>query len=261
MFLQRDGDIPDVGPFHTGKINIGRPAINLEVKHRSLYYEGMEETPYKPREQYSIGKSAAFTTLYLMFLSLFLLLFTFFAMLNSISSKDKTKARNAMASVTEIFAPEEPSAIIRQPDGADVSIASFSEDLKQITSTLVNNDNLAFANKGDTVVIHMPSSYLFAPGRSDLRGDNLVYLQQMALSLRTWLKGYRIDIECVAGYPNGGLDSSLRLEIARVGSLARYLVSEGITPRSVSTGLQEGDADNITFRFTLRHEAAPGGTS
>ncbi len=103
--------------------------------------------------------------------------------------------------------------------------------------------------------LYMPSNALFKTGETAVRDDMLPLLDRVVAALSNRPSGLRQDMEVVIGTALTGnfyLPLQQSIEMARVGELARTIISRGAPPDSVSVGVKSGDQGNISFWFWVR---------
>ena len=197
-----------------------------------------------------------------LFVSLYVVLLAFFILLNAISEYSKEKVQEVVDSVNNAFSLKQ--AMIMAPEmqiatGAEVSIAQFFDEVGKTAATLVALEDLDIVRADDAMEMRFPVDRLFAEDQTIAKSEAEFFVNDIAKSLATWLKGYRIETSFMLGVARPLPDAPRAdhsLEVARAGYVARIMVQRGVDPKSIAIGIRQGDPGMITMKFSVRGEDA-----
>ena len=194
-----------------------------------------------------------------LYLSLYLLILSFFLLLISISTFEESKQKAAIGSVTATFANIVPPAteITASPseEGGGLTGQAFQEEITGLFATSLRIAKVAIVQPGQLMHVQIPTDAVFFDSKAEIRPAQSPLLDRIVASLNQRPPGLRHDMEFVIGSPYVG-DKSLpigqTLEMARAGVVARELSARGAPPDSISIGIKAGDPDEINIWFYTR---------
>ncbi len=209
-----------------------------------------------------------------MFLSLFLLVLSFFIILVSISTIADVKSQAVRSSLSSTFrtvlSPSTDPTEFTSLDGDVLAGQQFQETVTGLFSTSLQVAKVEVLRPGKLMRVKLPVSAMFADGATDVRPVAVPILDRVVAVLSSRPPGLRFDMEFVIGsaFAEGtSLPVNQTLETGRAGNLAREMARRGVPPDSVAVGIRPGGTDEITIWFFVRDEAEtllrlqPKGTS
>ena len=211
------------------------------------------ETKNKPKE---IGQY--------LFLSLFLLLLSFFALLNALSTVEETKARDVLTSLAATF-----RSVVEPQTSAEIHIPSLGSApspeglLKELERLWVNQVFVAKAkvvSPGQEMQLVLPANELFLGGESVIRSDRKNLIRNVARTLSVQATRFTTHAQIVLGseaISEGQLQQKETLAMARAAAFAVALVKFGAPEKGISIGIRRGDRSKIRMRFVIRERALP----
>ena len=194
------------------------------------------------------------------FLSLFLILFAFFLLLNSIAKFEETRAGLALQSLSETFAPKGHDA--PRPDWLNSIEGRFigPEEIRDKVATLIKTAfPMAKADvvlPGSTLPIVRPTENLFGPDGTTLRPEAEALFAQVARLLARNPPDYRYGADVIVGEPEPPETPVQTRAVARAGALARALTQAGAAPTEIAAGIDRRAPKDtrLVFRIRLRGE-------
>jgi outer membrane protein OmpA-like peptidoglycan-associated protein len=190
-------------------------------------------------------------------LALFLLLLSFFILLNSLSSFETKRARSVIGSLNGTFAGREtanPAGPFIET-GNRTAVERFQSALRAALLTAVPAARLARSEDGRQIEAHFAMSELFSGGEAALRPDRERLLRGIAAALRDRPADLRFDVELLLGSgadgtaPNAAGEALTR---ARAGVFARALVARGAPKDAIAVGIGGGAPGEVLLRFRVR---------
>lgn len=217
----------------------------LGERHRGMSFEYTLKLPDSFDGGRSNGESRSDLSPWL-FLSLYLLLFAFFIVLNSFSSFDRGRRDAVIDSVLVAFTadttPGPEQALIGLID-LQQQARRFQEAITDIFETAIPLANLSVVDPGTRVEVDVPTQAWFQ-GESVVVRDPLPMLDRIVTTVSSPPSGMSYEMILVAQI---GEDETVPIpqgmtpDVARIGNIARALDAKGMPPRSLSIGLQHGD--------------------
>ena len=199
-----------------------------------------------------------------LFLSLFLLLLSFFALLNALATVEETKARDVLTSLAATFrsaVEPETSAEIRI---SSLEATSSPEDLlKELERLWVKQVVVAKAkvlSPGQDIQLVLPANELFLGGEAIVRSDRKDLIRNVARTLSVQAAGFTIHVQIVLGseaISEEQLQQKETLAMARAAAFAVALLGFGAPEKGISIGIRRGDRSKIRMRFVIRERALP----
>lgn len=193
-----------------------------------------------------------------LFVALYLILLAFFIVLTSVSNHAATRATAAMDSVNTTFKRDGDANQVAVDPRAVVDAANdpILQGLQRLFFSELEIQG-RFANAGGgTFEVQFPESYLFQPGSFRVRPDMNPFLDQLLAALQESNRETSYEIAFMFGSGGGPVrrESTRPQEVAirRAGSLARYLISQGLPPGSFSTGFVGVAEGEILVVFNRR---------
>jgi len=192
------------------------------------------------------------------FVSLYLLLLAFFIFLHSVSVPQEDRARSVLGSITLAFkglSKETPAEKQKTLSGEEQGTQEFHAKLRNVFETAVPLIESRVTKGGNRLQFSAPLGQLFNQGSLNLRDLKQDFLNDVATALIHRNYNAATDIEILIGAgPRLPTETDMTDDLAsrRVNALAQYLLSRGVPSRSISIGLEEGDAGLVHFSFFLR---------
>ncbi|MEQ8509831.1 MAG: hypothetical protein RIB43_12550 [Rhodospirillaceae bacterium] len=189
-----------------------------------------------------------------LFLSLYLLLFAFFIVLNSFSTFDSGRRDAVINSVLDAFA--QISGPGSQQDlggttGNEFQARRFQDAVTDIFESAIPLANLRVAITGTRMEVDVPSQVFFEDDSVVVRNP-LPMLDRIVATVSSPPFGTAYELSVIARVPAQDGDTlpiNMTADIARVGNIARALDARGMPPKSLSIGLDEGDGSAFTLIF------------
>ena len=196
-------------------------------------------------------------------LSLFLLLLSFFILLNAISIRTEVKSRAVMDSLFSTFRTVDNSPQSVQTYLSSLGVAPEPEQLvdemRRLWVTAFPIAEVRVLTDGRTMQLRLPENMIFSGGQALLRKDRRRLLVNMANVLATVAPGYSNELELLMGTnwrAGERLDFDVNnLEISRAVEFANELIASGAPRDTFSIGIREGDGRELEFRFFVRSKA------
>lgn len=196
------------------------------------------------------GSQTATTLLYL---SLFLLLLVFFAVLGSLTRLEAVRAANALGSLESAFRGTEfgRSRGPALPPAAD----GLAQEIGELAATELPLATVKSDRAGDAMRLSLAGGEIFQQRRAELRPDRSRLLDALArIALARGADGTRevlvaVDAAQLAVEPR-------TLAALRAGALARAMIARGVPAEQVSASIVEGPAGLVSFSFRVRQEPA-----
>lgn len=190
-----------------------------------------------------------------LFLALYLLVLAFFILLVTISTREEIKSDAVMDSLTTTFATILPLRGEPMPfasrAGDFVGSPAFEAMITDIFSAAIPVSKVTVIQPGSLMSVSVPSDSLFYSGEARLREAQLPLLDRIVAALSGRPAGLRYDLEFVLGVdaPPGRLPAAKSLELERVETFVRTLLSRGVPPDSVAVGVEPGDPAEVHMTF------------
>lgn len=200
-----------------------------------------------------------------LYVSLFLILITFFMVLNSVSNQQVAKAGAVMESVQSTFrkkftAPVEVIDLL-----AENGLVSHSDDyyreVEGIFAAMIDFPGAFASPGGELLQAELPVSVLFALDQVHVRADQTRFLNTLADMLAASAPGERREVEIVMAAPASVLTDETPWangHVLRMAAFARDLEDRGVSPAAISTGVVIDDRNLVWLNFTTRRLDAPG---
>jgi hypothetical protein len=196
-----------------------------------------------------------------LFLSLYLLLFAFFIVLNSFSSFDQGRRDAVISSVLDAFAtvisPGEDTKL-GGFIGAENQARRFQDAVTDIFETSIPLNNLRVVVPGSRMDVDVPTQAWF-DGDTVVVRDPLPMLDRIVATVSSPPEGLAYEMVLIAqvpAEPDEALPRVMTTEIARVGNVARALDTKGMPPYAMSIGMERGDPRFIRVVFLAVEEQA-----
>lgn len=188
-----------------------------------------------------------------LFLSLFLLLLAFFIFLNSISSFEKGKSDEVMASIRASFpgfgeGGEGPG--ILDGDGVGTIEQSISTRLSEAFAFAFPRLPLKIIDEGERIYVDIPLERLFVPETSRPRATLRVLSKRLSAVLANPSPKQALETQILFGYAGGAGDlASDRMLLERSTTVIEGMIAAGSPSRLTSVGVEPGHALDLRFRF------------
>ena len=187
-------------------------------------------------------------------LSLFLLMLTFFLLLNSISRFEVTRTRAVLGSLDATFRSAQVTGKEREFSshaGAIVGGEALEKKVTELLRTAVSLDRFEVIRIGSLLIVRLPLNGIFARGTADPLPGMPALLNRLARIVGDPVPGLRNEVEIILhpdGVPSNRAES---LPMARGGVLARSLAARGIPETDLAVGLVRGDSSTLELIFRV----------
>ena len=182
-----------------------------------------------------------------LFLSLYLVLFAFFVVLNSFSSFDRGRRDAVIDSVLDAF-----TTVVSTGDemnlggfaGLELQARRFQDAVTDIFETAIPLANLKVTAPGTRMEVNVPTQAWFE-GDSVVVRDPLPMLDRIVATVSSPPQGLSYEMVLVGLVPGDEADplpTEMTPEVARIGNVARALDAKGMPPEAMSIGLEHGDS-------------------
>jgi len=189
-----------------------------------------------------------------LFLSLYLLLFAFFIVLNSFSSFNEGRREAVISSVLDAF-----TTVISAGDSSNssglISIGNQSREFQAAVANIFGPSiplaNLQIVESGTRMDIDVPIQVWFE-GDGLIVRDPLPMLDRIVATVSSPPEGFFYEIVLIAQIPaeaKEALSRDMKKEIQRIGNIARELGNKGMPPNAISIGIESGDPRFIRVVF------------
>ena len=198
-----------------------------------------------------------------LFVSLYLILFAFFIILNAISNQTVIRTAAVMESVSDTFKADNPGRNDDvQLDVDEPAIGptdSILTDIRGLFETEFNIPGKIPAGGQGSVEFTFPTRFLFADGSLIVRSDSHPFLQSLIRIMDRNSTRRPVELLFLFGSDTGseGANNTQLQELAirRAGSLARFMRSSGVRDGAYGTGFTALDTEEI--RVLVHHRSAP----
>jgi hypothetical protein len=194
--------------------------------------------------------------------SLFLILLTFFIVLNSISNRALGKAGQVMDSVTGAFKggdkPYHPGVEgidLLARDDISVHRPLFYDEGRATLEALIDFPGEVAAPGGNVLQVELRTSVLFPTDDKSVRADQTKFLNALADLLKKEGLNEERAVEIMFAVRSSAFGKNpgvARLATTRATALARELEDRGVPGRSITTGLVPDKRDILWLTFTSR---------
>lgn len=189
-----------------------------------------------------------------LFLSLYLLLFAFFMVLNSFSTFESSKKDAVVKSVLDAFAqaagPRAENDLVGFI-GTESQARRFQDSVTDIFETAIPLANIRIVTAGTRMDVDVPSQVVFADDSVVVR-DPLPMLDRIVATVSSPPEGVAYELAIIAYVPvasDESLPTDMTASVARVGNIARALNAKGMPPHAVSIGMERGDSRLLKLVF------------
>ena len=190
----------------------------------------------------------------LLYLSLFLLLLVFFAVLGSFTRLETVRAAAALGSVESAFRGAKTGGA-PSPDALPETAGPAAE-LGALAAGELPLVDIKVERRGDVLRVSLAAAEIFQLRRAELRPDRARLLD--ALAQFTLARGAEGTREIALGVDAERLEVEPRtLAALRAGALARAFLVRGVPAGQVAAAIEEARAGRVHFSFRFRPEPAP----
>ena len=197
-------------------------------------------------------------------LSLFVILLSFFILLNAISTRTEVKSRAVMDSLLSTFRTTDQSSrtaeTLLSRLGATPEPEELVDEMQRLWVTELPVTEIEVFTDGQTMQLRLPANMIFPGGSALLRKDRRSLLTDVAQVLAMEALGFSNELELLVGTDwQVGKELDLEannLEIARAVEFVEELIASGAPRETVSIGIREGDGKELEFRFFVRSKAS-----
>jgi len=187
----------------------------------------------------------------MIFLALFTLLLAFFILLNSIATREASRAADLMRSLGATFAGDAAGG------GADPLTPSrdaLRAELGALLDRTLPEAAAVADDRNGALTVVAPAARLFRENLVEFHTKGGPLLAGISELLAERRKTGRLEVEIRIGSPPGAPDD---LALRRAGALAREIARLGASPRLFAVGLQAADPEVVEFAFRLLQTAEP----
>ncbi|MCK5576545.1 MAG: hypothetical protein KAI28_12070 [Sphingomonadales bacterium] len=197
-----------------------------------------------------------------MFVSIYLILLGFFAVLNAISNQAVSRAGAAVESLTNEFkGKHQPNTrkinLLNDPRAA-APATEYADEIRSLLTAVVGMEVLHASSGGDLLRVRVPTSEVFEGDSSTLNEGFKGFLVQLARLIGNSDRGETRMAEFVIGTPHkdiGPVRNRYRdLALVRGGNIEKTISSSGVPARSIVTGVLDGDGGSIIAEFRTLYE-------
>jgi hypothetical protein len=185
----------------------------------------------------------------LQFLSLYLLILAFFILLVTISTVDKKKLDDVVASI------KSDSELDKKETGPILEGQVFQDKTTELFATALGVEKIEIMQLGKVMRIQMTADAIFEPESDVVKKSQQPTMDRLIAALSSRPPGYQFDMEFVIGsaYSSGqNLPTQETIEMRRAGSFIREMLSRGAPPDAVSIGLGHIDKGQVVMWFYVR---------
>ncbi len=181
-----------------------------------------------------------------LFLSLYLLLFAFFIVLNSFSTFDTGRRDAVINSVLDAFAQVVGPGLeedLGGTTGNQFQARRFQDAVTDIFEAAIPLAALKVVTPGTRMEVDVPAPVFFSDGSVVVR-EPLPMLDRIVATVSSPPDGIRYELAIVAqvtGEAAQPLPTDMTSDLARVGNIARALGVKGMPPGTISIGMDRGD--------------------
>ena len=194
------------------------------------------------------------------FLSLFLLVLSFFVVLTVLSEVVQERVEQALSSVAKVFSP---TTILSKEvfNPLKRRAAGFTKDfiLEEIELLIDTDIHVARTKRDDrdgSLEVRVLNKALFQAGSAELKPEMLVLLRRISSTIANGTKP--VYTSFVTGYDKrDAYIFAPPLSVRRAGELGRLALQEGISPERVQSGLDPTLKDETIFQFKIGEESFP----
>jgi len=182
-------------------------------------------------------------------LALFLLLLSFFILLNGLSGFEANRARAVIGSVHRSFAGEGAHPV----EGPYIAVAErpvlqrFRDSVRAALLTVLPAAAIRAAGDGRSIEVALAADDLFRRGAAEPRADRERFLREIAAALASRPADLRFELELVL---SAAPDEAMAR--GRAGAFARSLVARGAPADALSLGLGDLSPGGARLRFAAR---------
>lgn len=190
--------------------------------------------------------------------ALYLVLLAFFILLNALAFTDQQRSEEAIQSVNSSFKGQEEGVklLTKVPKSLsmEIIIKRHYDDLRHMAEDYINAKELKVVQHGKALVVSFPSAALFQPDSTFIKDDKRAFLKHVSASVYPGIPGTRVEIQIIGSsrnYLEGDLEEESKLELLRIGTLARFLSVSSVPQEQIFTGMIPGKEKIITLRFEV----------
>ena len=192
-------------------------------------------------------------------LSLFLLLLSFFALLNALATVEESKARDVLTSLATTFGtvvePRQSTELYISSLGAVRSPKELLKEVERLWSTQVIDSRIEVLSPGNYLQLVFPANELFVGGEPVVRSDRKDLIRSVAGGLSARSTEFTSHLQFVMSSGDISVDQLHQKEtlaMARTAAFANSLIGFGASEESISIGIRRGDRRKIRMRFVIR---------
>jgi outer membrane protein OmpA-like peptidoglycan-associated protein len=204
-------------------------------------------------EWYSSDGASQGTSIWSLYVGLFLVLLTFFIMLAGFSRPDSARTSAVVDSLQATFGTQPVS--LRDDEGLFAPGSSALAELGGDLAGLLRVAHVQRAARGEELRVTLPESELFPPDSAEVRDTSMPAIDRVVAALSMPPNGVRLEVAVSLGV-QGAVDTSrgqdgdeVALAIRRAGALARALVSRGAAPAAIAIGIDSRQPGRALLAF------------
>lgn len=186
-----------------------------------------------------------------LFVSVYLLLFAFFVVLNSISNQKVARVGAAIESINSSFSkqfspPADAIDIISDPE-AVAPADPFLADVQGLLSSVLVIDGRFTSTGGNSLEAEIDLTSVFQGNSSDFSPEFYQFLEAVVSLILSREAGERREIEFLFPEPSTG---QRRIYIERASRIAQELLNRDVPPTAITVGFrgQSGNRVRAVFR-------------
>ena len=191
--------------------------------------------------------------------SLYLMLFAFFVVLNAISSEDRARVDAVLGSVQATFKSQSGDgkkfADLLAASDLVVGNDAYLDEVSRIFERLLSIPGYHASRSGDVLRVSLTARYLFYDFSPRLRHERDGLIDDLAGAIAASPQGLRNEIQlALESGPDlpGWDDLASNILIMRAGSFATELDNRGVAEAAIVTGLVAGESEMVHLTFLTR---------
>ncbi len=193
-----------------------------------------------------------------LFVSLYLVVLAFFILLSTISEKDLEKTKQAMSSLTDVFASELGKVIVPPISPGVHSFASvvtiYFDEVEELLKNNFQMEKIKVLRKGSKMQITIPAELLFREGKIALKRGKRNFIKNLSGILNQELNHTVSNLSInVGSRALSGLKQreNYSMDVKRAGFFVKELIKNGSAERSIIAGVAPDAQRNIVIGIVL----------
>lgn len=185
------------------------------------------------------------------FLSLILLILCFFIKIISISNFEKIKVDAVKTSVHSVFSSSKSKLTFFHPSYKPISLVILSQ---KIFEELFDDAQIQQSWDGQTLLVTLKESDLFIPFQEKATSRAKKLTQKLSSFLKKHDNSFQFELSFIhfIDLPaDGTYPIYENLPSRRAKEIARIWIENGIPKETIQTGVQKGEAQNVSISLTF----------